>query len=61
MTEPARTAESVALARHLVAEEEWFRSLPASMKDDLSQPNHDRQMAETGLRLARLLLERTDG
>lgn len=51
----AQHAESVRLAKLIMKEDSWFKNLPASMRDELSQPNHDHHIATWGLRLARLI------
>jgi hypothetical protein len=54
--EERQSAESAALARLILADEKWFQDLPSACKDDLSQPNHDRHLAQLGLRLAALVV-----
>jgi hypothetical protein len=60
-SDPVLPAESVRVAKILLEEEEWFQKLPASMKDHLSQPNHDQHIAILGRQLARLVAQHSDG
>jgi hypothetical protein len=50
-----------ALAADILELSAWFNALDPSMKDELSQPIHDQQMAEKGIALARLVAEHNGG
>lgn len=48
--------EARTLAQEVLDHDRWFRELDRSMKDEFSQPNHDRTMADYARRLAEAVL-----
>lgn len=53
MTEHRTAAE---IAAEILEAEAWFNNLDRSLKDDLSQPNHDWHQAQNAIDLARAVL-----
>lgn len=59
MNTSTRTADEI--AADILEWDAWFNALDPSMKDELSQPNHDHHLAKLGVELARAVQAAASG